>query len=86
MSKELFDQLRKTEYESAAYDLFVAENRVIEAQKEVEAVKDGLVDAVTMAQLRLDNAEAELKAATEKLAIASAQLAAAFEAIYGTAM
>ena len=86
MSKELFDQLRKTEYESAAYDLFVAENRVIEAQKEVEEVKDGLVDAVTMAQLRLDNAEAELKAATEKLAIASAQLAAAIEAIYGTTM
>lgn len=86
LPKEQFDALLQEYYEDAVRAAFEAENALIAAQKDVEDVKAGLVDAVTMAQIRLDNAEAELKAATEKLAIASAQLAAAIEAIYGTTM
>ena len=70
-------------YETEVDNVLAAENAIIEAEEELQAILDGLVDALTLAQRDYDDAQAILEFYQEMFDMASEELETAIGLIYG---
>ena len=70
-------------YETEVDNVLAAENAIIEAEEELQAILDGLVDALTLAQRDYEDAQAILEFYQEMFDMASEELETAIGLIYG---